>query len=64
MIPPINYETLQQGIFLCNMKLKLCDSEIMKIKYHRMREKFKYLAEYNKAFEDALKEGASKIKKK
>jgi hypothetical protein len=46
------------------MKLKLCDSEIMKIKYHRMRDKFKYLAEYNKAFEDALKEGASKMKKK
>jgi hypothetical protein len=45
------------------MKLNLPDSEIMKISYHRMRDKFKFLAEYNKAFEDALKEGTKKIKR-
>ena len=46
------------------MKLKLPDSEIMRIPYHRMKDKFKFLAEYNKAFEDALKEGAGKMKGK
>jgi len=62
MIPPISYEAIQQGIFLCNMKLKLSDDVIMKIKYHRMRKKLEYLAEYNKEFEKALKEGAKGIK--
>jgi len=64
MIPQISSEALQQGIFLCNMKLKLPDSEIMRIPYNRMKKKMEFLAQYNKAFEDAIKEGTGKMKGK
>jgi hypothetical protein len=46
------------------MKLKLPDSEIMRIPYNRMKKKMEFLAQYNKAFEDAIKEGTGKMKGK
>ena len=58
----ISYDQLQEGIFLCNLKLHLSDWEVMSTKWHRMKKKIELFVKYQEEFSEAIKEGVSKLK--
>lgn len=66
MLPEENWESLQQQLFICEMRLRSSHEEMQRWPYHVLKRKMKFLDEYDEAYNkemDRMKsENESKLK--